>query len=170
MFATTFPSNKGKISLSWLISSWITSSSSSQRVLKKNLDRDHKNSTHYYLVDTYRYWPFLGRKSLNCFRVTGLSPGILIRYGTSSSQNEYTTVVVCSCCDVWGCGDNGCWVDDCGCNNRLFAGIGGGIAELFCGNGGCNWYRFALFINKKKLISQFNLLIFLIWNLPSRIF
>lgn len=30
---------------------------------------------------------------MNCFSVGGCVPGIFIRYGTSSSQNEYTTMV-----------------------------------------------------------------------------
>lgn len=57
---------------------------------------------------TNRKLPFLGKNSLNCFRV-GCKPGIFILYGNSSSQKLNTTVVnSCGCfCKVvvaldWG--------------------------------------------------------------------
>lgn len=58
-------------------------------------------------------------------------PGILIRYGNSSSQNEHTTVVVCS---RTAKADKAVEVG----SERFFAGRGGGVT-FFCGSGGCCW-------------------------------
>lgn len=54
-----------------------------------------------------------------------------MRYGTSSSQNEHTTVVVCS--SVLTAGDIDIIEEGC---DEFFAGNGGGTT-FFCGNGGC---------------------------------
>lgn len=51
----------------------------------------------YSIIHTYLYVPFFGRNSLNWRSVTG-RPGIFVRYGNCSSQNENTTVVYVSGC------------------------------------------------------------------------